>query len=613
MEKNRKRNESIEIKRILDILRSKKILIALILIVFIVLGSVYSYHYVVPKYRATSTLLLIPNTISEDKTVTNLELLINSELINTYRNIAQNPKILRKTIDNLGLNMSEKQLLSNMKANILDNTYIIEISVSHTDPQKAMEITKELSNVFLNEIKEIYNLNNIGIVDEAELPQQPYNIHHIKDIILFLAMGIMASFAGVIVIYIFDNTLKQEEDIENYINVKNLGSIPMYNNKQQEIIGRDDAKSYIAECMNTLRTNILYMNAAKNAKTILITSCTPQEGKSWVSANIATSFAKINKKVLLIDADMRKGRADKIFKVAKTKGLSNYLHAMTGNVKKDIILGRNYIKETQIPNLHILTNGTVPPNPSELLGSNNMKDLIVLLKNVYDVIIVDAPPCKLVTDSIVLSTIIDSTILVANAEKTKISDLNEVKKSIEGVGGQIIGAILNKRKVKRKNYSENYQYDNRTQGNKHKAQEKGLVSVDKVIKRAIIKLEKRGFNIFLEEKQMLEKVEEKDMPSVGEDKSQVNMKRFIKKQNQYLAKMVRHEITKVDYSDQIGEINEILTNLKDSYLELSNKINTHTIQMQEIDEAEDENSRNVIDFKALKKTKNKKKKAYSRS
>ena len=101
MEKNMKRNESIEMKRILDILRSKKILIALILIVFIVLGSVYSYHYVVPKYKSTSTLLLIPNTISEDKTVTNLELMVNSELINTYSNIAKNPKVLRQTIDNL--------------------------------------------------------------------------------------------------------------------------------------------------------------------------------------------------------------------------------------------------------------------------------------------------------------------------------------------------------------------------------------------------------------------------------------------------------------------------------------------------------------------------------
>ena len=217
MEKNIKRNESIEIKRILDILRSKKILVAFILITFIVLGSLYSYYYVVPKYKSTSTLLLIPNTISEDKTVTNLELLINSELINTYSNIAKNPKVLRQTIDNLGLDMSEKQLLNNMEVNILDNTYIIEISVSNTDPQKAMEITKELSNVFLNEIKEIYSLNNIGIVDEAELPKQPYNINHIKNIILFLTMGMIASFACVIIIYIFDNTLKQEEDVENYI------------------------------------------------------------------------------------------------------------------------------------------------------------------------------------------------------------------------------------------------------------------------------------------------------------------------------------------------------------------------------------------------------------
>ncbi len=692
MEKNMKRNESIEMKRILDILRSKKILIALILIVFIVLGSVYSYHYVVPKYKSTSTLLLIPNTISEDKTVTNLELMVNSELINTYSNIAKNPKVLRQTIDNLGLDMSEKQLLSSMEVNILENTYIIEISVSNIDPQKAMEITKELSNIFLNEIKEIYNLNNIGIVDEAELPEQPYNVNHIKDIILFLVMGSMASFACIMIIYIFDNTLKQEEDIEDYIDVKNLGSIPVHNNKKQEVIDREDAKSYITECINTIRTNILYMNAAKNAKTILITSCTPQEGKSWVSANIAASFAKVNKKVLLIDADMRKGRADKIFKVSNTKGLSNYLHNMTGNVKKDIILGRKYIKETQIQNLHILTNGTVPPNPSELLGSNNMKELITLLKNVYDVIVVDAPPCKLVTDSIVLSTIIDSTILVANAEKTKINDLNEVKKSIEGVGGEIIGAILNKKKVKQKTYSESYHYGNSTQREIEKVQQKEIVSVDKVIKRAIIKLEKTGFNILPEEKEVSNKVEEEDIPSIEKDKHQEEMKKMIKKQNQYLAKtvnalsekltkeemkeiikreisslqeseqekltkgqvrkiirreilnlkdmeqekltkeqvesiikqevsninytqdiqkMLEQEIMKVDYADQIVEINDILTNLKDSYLELSNKIKTNNEEVQEINDVDDKNNRNIIDFKALRKQKNKKKKSYS--
>lgn len=616
MEKNMKKNESIEIKRVLDILVSKKVIVLCILIVFMVLGYIYTYHFVVPKYQATSTLLLIPNDTYESRELTNIELLINSELITTYSSIAQNSKILKQTIRNLGLDMTEKQLLSQMKVRIVDESYIIEISISNTNPQTAMEITNELSSVFLKEIKEIYNLNNIGVVDEAQLPMQPYNIHHTKDIAIFLIAGMVISFAYIMIIYVFDNTLKKEEDIENYIYVKSLGSIPVYHDKNQEIIQTKNGKNYITECLNNIRTNILYMNSAKNAKTVLVTSCTPQEGKSWVSANIATSFAKTNKKVLLIDADMRKGRAHRIVKVKNTKGLSNYLQVMTGNLKKDIRLGKDYIQETKIPNLHILPNGTIPPNPSELLGSSNMKELIALLKTAYDIIVVDAPPCKLVTDSILLSTIMDSTVLVVNAETTKIHELNEVKKSIQTVGGEIIGAILNKKKTKAKSYSESYSYGYGANAEIEEISTTKIIPVTRVLGKAILKLEKTNYHIPREENKYIQKVaEEYDKPET--------MEKFIKKQNNYLAKIVnavnnmkiqsnqqelkddtstmreiiREEMTKIDYTEQIVQMNDMLTNLKDSYLELSNKIQVNNR------EKESANDENIIDFKNLKNRK----------
>lgn len=348
-----------------------------------------------------------------------------------------------------------------------------------------MEIAKEFDNVFLKEIQEIYHLNNIGIVDEAHMPEKPYNINHTKDMILFFVMGLGASFVCLVIFYLVDNTIKKEEEIEKYIHLKSLGSIPLSQEKEGELASREIAKSYVTECINTIRTNILYMNSAKNAKTILITSCTPQEGKSWVSANIANAFAETDKKVLLIDSDMRKGRAHKIFKVSNTQGLSNYLYAMTEDRKENIKLAKKYIRETKIPNLHILTNGNVPPNPAELLESGQMKQLLKLLKNIYDVIVIDAPPCKLVTDSIILSTIVDSTILVANSEKTKMKDFNEVKKSIQMVGGEIIGAILNKKKLEGKTYHNGYYYyGNAEESAKQKKQEKKQISVAKVIKEA---------------------------------------------------------------------------------------------------------------------------------
>ena len=530
------KNENIEFKRMLDILNNKKRIIALILILFIALGYLYSYYYVVPEYKSTSTLLLIPN---DDETVTSSDLTLNSGLISTYGNIAKNSKVLKQVINNLNLNIQEGQLLSKIEINIIKDTHIMEISVSDTDPQMATNITKELSNVFLNEIKQIYNLNNIGIVDEAQLPDTPYNINHIKDMFVFVCMGIVVSFAYIVIIYLFDNTIKKEEDIEEYIKIKSLGSVPI-NNDKSEIINRENTKTYITESINTIRTNILYMNSTKNAKTILITSCMPREGKSWISTNIAASFAETNKKVLLVDADMRKGRINKIFKVDNRAGLSNYLFNMNSDVEKDVYLAKEYIKETKIPNLHILTNGTIPPNPSELLASSNMKELLAILKSIYDIIIIDAPPCKLVSDSIVLSTIVDSSVIVTNSGNTKISDLKEIKKSINIVGGKIIGAIVNKAKIKGKKYSKKYQ--NESDLNTYNKNEKSQ-TVEELIEKAIPKLAEKNFDLFLYENDLVEEQEEEDIlleqivNNTNYEKNE-NIQRFVNDQNKYLEKVV---------------------------------------------------------------------------
>ena len=527
------KNENIEIKRILDILKSKRILIISVLIIFTILGYIYSSYCVVPKYKSSTTLLIIPNSADENRTITNSDLTLNSGLISTYSNIAKNSKVLKQVINNLGLNITESQLLNNIKISVIKNTHIMEITVTDSDPQKAFNITKELASVFLDEIKQIYNIENIGIVDEAQLPKNAYNNNYIKDIAIFFIIGMLISAFYVMMIYIFDNTVKTEEDIENYIKVKALGSIPIDNNKN-EIIERNNAKSYVVECINTIRTNILYMNSTKSAKTILVTSCTPREGKSWTSANIATAFAETNKKVLLIDADMRKGRANKIFDIDNTEGLSNYLYFITGNTKKDIELGKKYIKETQIPNLHILTNGTTPPNPSELLDSEEMKELMTILKNVYDIIIIDAPPCKLVTDSIILSTIVDSTILVADSQNTKIADLSEVKKSIDIVGGKVIGAILNKVKISAKTYGKSYYYGHdEVENDKSEIQEKTIISVSEVINKAIEKLKERNFDIYFEENE----IKEEKINDLTENNNDYIINEIIKNQNQYLQKM----------------------------------------------------------------------------
>ena len=214
------RNGNIEMKRIFDILKSKVLLIMIIVLAFVMLGYMYSYYYVVPKYSSTETLLLIPNNEADGSMITSSDLTLNSGLIATYSDIAKQSRVLKQVIENLNLNMTEKELLSKTKVSFTNDTYIIEITVTDTNPELARQITEEISNVFLKEIKEIYNLENIGIVDRAEAASSPYNVKHTKDLVMFAAAGMV--FAGMIIvcIYIFDNTVKTEEDIEMYAEMK---------------------------------------------------------------------------------------------------------------------------------------------------------------------------------------------------------------------------------------------------------------------------------------------------------------------------------------------------------------------------------------------------------
>ncbi len=468
--------QNINLEKLLDILKAKKIVIFFIIMISILLGYIYTSYFIVPEYIATEDLLLIPN---EGK-ISDTELKLDSELISTYVNIAKSSNILKKVKNNLNLNITEEKLAEDIEINSKEDTYVIQIKVYNEDAQTAVNIAKELTNVFIDEVKKIYNLENIGIIDEAELPSSPYNIDYKKYMGIFCILGIVIAGIYIYLIYIFDNTVK-EENVEKFTKLKILGKIPINNKNSDELLLEDDTKSYIIENINTIRTNIMYMNSISKVKTILFTSCLQGEGKSWISANIAVAFAKSNKKVLLMDADLRKGRADRIFDVNNDDGLSNYLYAMTGDVKKDVLLCKNYIKETKIPNLHIMTNGTIPPNPSEIISSNYMRELISIFSNAYDIVIIDAPPCKLVSDSIILSTMADSTIIVAKDNKTKIKDVVAAKKAIQVVNGKITGIILNQKKIDDKKYEQSY-YGDIGKYKKKELKEENILKVDDIVK-----------------------------------------------------------------------------------------------------------------------------------
>ena len=228
---------------------------------------------------------------------------------------------------------------------------------------------------------------------------------------------------------------------------------------RKELIVHQDPKSPISEIFRTLRTNIQFMNTKGKLRTVLITSTLPREGKSWISANLAATFAQAGRKAIIIDADMRKGRQYSIFGLSPTPGLSNYLSEIDSDyneVETDNL--SNFIQETNIENLSIIAAGNVPPNPSELLITPKMEELLNKLKESYDIIIIDGTPSQLVTDSLILTRLVDSTLIVTASKQTKKEDLKKAIRNIKNVGGKIAGVVVNKIEVSAKKYDQTYYY-----------------------------------------------------------------------------------------------------------------------------------------------------------
>lgn len=226
-----------------------------------------------------------------------------------------------------------------------------------------------------------------------------------------------------------------------------------------ELIVHEDPKSPISEIFRTLRTNIQFTYTKNSLKTILITSTLSGEGKSWVSSNLAVTFAQAGKRVILVDADMRKGRQYTIFNASPRPGLSNYLSglddSMNAEASDDL---RNYIQETEVEGLYLMAAGNIPPNPSELLASDQMENLLNQLKQMFDIILIDGTPNQLVTDSLILARMVDSTVIVTASNQTKKEDLKRMVKNIKNVGGKIAGVIVNKLPISAKKYSQSYYY-----------------------------------------------------------------------------------------------------------------------------------------------------------
>lgn len=449
--------EEINIRDFLNYLKKYVLVIVAVALVLVIGVFVYDKSIKKPLYTTYTTIILTKsNEAQTGTTITQNDILLNQKLVETYSKIIKSKLVLEQVISETGVTYTTEELSENVSVEAYENTEMLKISVTDQDPELAANIANSIAQVFSGEIAKIYQINNISVVDVAVTPEEVSNNTLKRDLLLALFISIFGTIGVVFVVYYFDDTVKLTDDLEEEIGMPVVAKvfksdIGSKNNRKVELLAQKYPKSVVSESIKTLRTNLQFSSVDEDIKTILITSSIPGEGKSFISANLAISFAQTDKKVLIVDCDMRKGRQHRIFKLSNSKGLSNLLIDDMTNYK-------DYINKTSVDGVSVITRGTVPPNPSELLNSKKNADLLRVLKAKYDVIIYDGVPCNGLPDSIIMSKLVDKVLIVSSDSMTPKSVLESTKKQLESVNAPVAGDVLNNVNRKNSTYGKYYGY-----------------------------------------------------------------------------------------------------------------------------------------------------------
>lgn len=233
--------EELDLKELFSIFWNKKVQIILITLIFLVIGIIYTIGFTTPMYTASTTLVLATSESAEkntNTTITATDITVNSKLVSTYSELVKSKNVLRQVIANLGIQVNEDSLRKNVAVSSVKDTELIEITVKNENPSYSAQVANEIAKVFTEKVKEIYNINNVQVVDEAETPIAPSNINHAKDIMLFTLVGLVIAIAYALIENMLDTTIKTTEQIEKGFGVPVLVSIPLMESFENERGGR---------------------------------------------------------------------------------------------------------------------------------------------------------------------------------------------------------------------------------------------------------------------------------------------------------------------------------------------------------------------------------------
>lgn len=431
-----------ELRDYLEILR-RRWLSACIVAALVLAGAAAVTFTMTPKYTATTRLFF---AVQDTQSVTDLAQgsTFTQKQMTSYAQVATSPLVLDPVIKKLHLPTTAQDLAKSVSVVVPTDTVILEVSVTGTDPQQAAKIANAVGDKLTHITSDLSPQRANGdqavkatVLAEALTPTSQSSPNVPRNLAVGLVLGLLLGVGVALLRNVLDTKIRGDHDIRALTDQPLLGTIAFDENlPQHPVVVADDPLSAPSEAIRRLRTNLQFVDVSGSAKTIVITSSISGEGKTTTSINLAVSLAAAGSTVLLIDADLRRPSVATCLGMEGRAGLTSVL---IGRASVDDVT-----QQWRGTNLHVLPSGPVPPNPSELLGSTAMVNLLGDLGRYFDVILMDSPPLLPVTDATVLTKHSDGCLVVVGADRVHRGQLTESLRNLETAGATLFGVVLNK-------------------------------------------------------------------------------------------------------------------------------------------------------------------------
>ena len=387
----------------------------------------------------------------------------SSQILATYALFMTEPLVLDKVVADLGIITTSDQLVKEVKVTPDSLALVLHITVQDTNPARARDVANTVVADFMTAVKQIQQVetqapnprtaDNFVVLSPAVLPIKPVSPNKALNIAVAFALGLLVALGMAFLLDYLDQSIKSEEDLTERLGLISLGHVPFLvagTGKRGELVTLD-SQSHAAEAYKALRTGILFSGIERTLRELVVTSAEQGEGKSRTAANLAVVLAQAGHKTLLIDADFRRPSQHRIFARVRNVGLSDLIIQVATEAETVTAVDA-------VPNLSLLTSGPTPPNPSELLGSGRMRELVARLLANFDYLIIDTPPVNAVTDAAIMAAYASGTILVIEQGHTTFPAVGRAKQMLDRVGAHTFGAVMNKVRASSGAYAYDYGY-----------------------------------------------------------------------------------------------------------------------------------------------------------